>query len=161
MADLPGQETPAAPPADSAGREYPSVPRVAVGAMIARGDRVLLVRRGREPAKGIWTVPGGGVELGETVEEAVRREIREETGLEITLHGILGVFDRVQRTEDGRVRYHYVIIDFAARSDTGEPTPGDDVDAAAWRRPDEIEDPLLRDLAERAIAAASGEDLGG
>ena len=91
MADLPGQETLAAPPADSAGREYPSVPRVAVGAMIARGDRVLLVRRGREPAKGIWTVPGGGVELGETVEEAVRREIREETGLEIALNGVLGL----------------------------------------------------------------------
>jgi ADP-ribose pyrophosphatase YjhB (NUDIX family) len=104
----------------SPAREYPDAPRVGVGAVVLDGDRVLLVRRGKPPSQGKWSIPGGLVHLGERIEDAVRRELREECGLEIRLLDVCGVIDRVVR--DGRtgpdgtpaVRYHYVIVDFAA-----------------------------------------------
>ncbi|MBI3964136.1 MAG: NUDIX hydrolase [Chloroflexi bacterium] len=134
-------------------RRYPTQPVVAVGAVIVRGDRVLLARRGKEPASGLWTFPGGGLELGETVREGARREVKEECDLDVELGEMLGVFDRVRRDDDGRVLYHYVIVDFAARSVRGEPVAGDDCAEVKWVQVDEIEEPLLRDLARQAIAS--------
>jgi ADP-ribose pyrophosphatase YjhB (NUDIX family) len=95
-------------------REYPDYPRVGVGAVVFHQGRVLLVRRGGRPALGKWSLPGGLVELGETTAEAVRREIREECGIDIRVIGVAGVVDRVTRDAAGLVRYHYVLVDYLA-----------------------------------------------
>jgi 8-oxo-dGTP diphosphatase len=101
-------------------REYPDAPIAGVGAVIV-GQRpggepvVLLIRRGQEPLKGEWSLPGGVVELGETLEEAIRREVLEETGLRVDVVDVAKAFDRISRDGDGRVRYHYVLVDFWCR----------------------------------------------
>lgn len=97
------------------GREYPNHPLVGVGAVIKKGDRVLLVKRNNEPAKGLWSIPGGLVELGETVRDAVLREVKEETSLSIELGEIIDVMDQIIKDESGRIRFHYVLVDFLAR----------------------------------------------
>lgn len=132
-------------------REYPDRPVVAVGAFIVKDGKVLLTRRAQEPHKGLWTVPGGVVELGETLMEAVAREVKEETGLEIGVGDVVTVVDRINADEDGRLQYHYVIIDYAVRWVGGEVAPGSDVDAARWMVPEDIEDPLIRRLAREAV----------
>ncbi len=108
-------------------RSYPSHPVPGVGAVILDGDRVVLVRRGREPLKGFWSIPGGGLELGESLLDAVRREVREEVGLEIEVLGMVEIFERILRDGDQRVQYHYVLIDYlcepaigGGREETGE-----------------------------------------
>ncbi len=103
-----------------ANREFPSCPRVGVGGVVIDRGRVLLVRRGQAPLKGEWSIPGGLVELGESLREAVSREIKEETGLRVRPIGVLGIFERVipaqgSRGRRGRIRYHYVLIDFLCR----------------------------------------------
>jgi 8-oxo-dGTP diphosphatase len=113
-------------------REFPNRPIVGVGAVVIDGDRVLLVRRGHEPLKGEWSLPGGAVELGETLETAVAREVREETGVEIEVGPLVGVFDRLRRDDDGRVRYHYVLVDFVCRAIGGTLLCASDADEAAW-----------------------------
>lgn len=95
-------------------REYPARPILGVGAVVVSGGRALLVKRGNEPAKGVWSIPGGKVELGETIHDAVVREIREETGLEIEVGDRLQILERIFRDDSGRVRYHYVLIDYRA-----------------------------------------------
>ncbi len=144
-------------------REYPEYPRVGVGAVVLHGRRVLLVRRGGQPSMGKWTLPGGLVELGETTAQAVRREIAEECDLDIRLGGVAGVVDRVVRDETGRVRYHYVLVDYVAFSDTDRVQAGSDAAEARWVDVDEIErldvtDGLL-DMIRRALAV--GEERGG
>lgn len=108
-------------------RSYPSHPVPGVGAVILDGDRVVLVRRGREPLKGFWSIPGGGLELGESLLDAVRREVREEVGLEIEVLGMVEIFERILRDGDQRAQYHYVLIDYlcepaigGGREETGE-----------------------------------------
>jgi len=113
-------------------REYPDAPVVAVGAVIYRDDRILLIRRDQEPAKGHWTFPGGVVELGESLEEAVKREALEETGLWVVVGEVATVIDRVIHDEAGRIRYHYVIVDYFARAVGGLLQPGSDVSDARW-----------------------------
>ena len=105
---------------------------VAVGVLVVDGDRVLLVQRGRPPQVGRWTVPGGGVEVGETLEEAALRELAEETGLGCTLGPVVEVLDRVVRDEAGRVEYHYVILDFVGTAPTGTLQAASDCADARW-----------------------------
>jgi 8-oxo-dGTP diphosphatase len=125
-------------PEDRASRMYPARPLVGVGAVIWDGARVLLEQRGQPPAQGTWALPGGLIELGETAEEAVRREVREETGLEVEVGPVLGLFEPLQREADGRVLYHFVVIDFLAYYVAGEPHPGDDAADVRWVTPEEL-----------------------
>ncbi len=112
-------------------REYPVAPLVGVGAVIVHEGRVLLVQRGREPLKGQWSIPGGLIEIGEMLHEAVVREVREETGLEIEPLELVELLDRIHR-EDERVRYHYVIADYLCRVVGGTLKAADDADAVRW-----------------------------
>ncbi len=113
-------------------REYPSAPLVGVGAIVVDRDRVLLVQRGRPPAVGRWSLPGGLVDVGEAVEEAVRREVAEECGLTVRLHGLVGFVDRIVRDPEGRVQYHYVLLDFLAVPESGTACAGSDARALRW-----------------------------
>ena len=118
--------------------EYPAAPVVGVGGVVLAGDRVLLVRRGHPPRQGEWSLPGGKVELGEALVEAVRRELREETGLEVEVGPLVECFDRVHYDETGRVRYHFVIADYLCRAIGGALRPGDDAADAAWVQRDAV-----------------------
>ncbi len=111
---------------------YPEYPRPAVGAVVFKDDKVLLVQRGHAPGKGQWAIPGGKVRLGETLQQAAQREIFEETGIRIAAREPVYAFDVVDRDPDGRVRFHYVIVDLAADYVGGELRPGDDALAARW-----------------------------
>ena len=113
-------------------RHYPDQPLVGVGAVVFKGGKVLLVRRGQEPALGSWSLPGGLVELGETLADAIRRELAEETGLTVTLLGIAAVAERVFRDPDGRIAYHYVLVDFLCDYLGGDLTAGSDITAARF-----------------------------
>lgn len=112
-------------------REFPEAPLVGVGAVIVNAGRVLLVRRGTEPLRGHWTLPGGMLELGEALAEGVVREIREETGLEVEPVELVELLDRIHR-EGGRVRYHYVIADYLCRVTGGALEAASDADAVRW-----------------------------
>ncbi len=114
------------------GREFPDRPVLAVGVVLLDGDRVLLVRRARPPGVGRWTVPGGGVDAGESMREAALRELREETGLCATLGPIVEVLERIVRAPDGRVHFHYLIIDFLGTAPEGTLGAGDDADDARF-----------------------------
>ena len=127
------------------GRRHPEAPVVAVGVLLLDGDRVLLVQRARPPLAGHWTVPGGGVELGETLEQAALRELAEETGLGCTLGPVVEVLDRVVRDAAGRVEYHYVILDFLGTDPTGELRAGSDSADARWVPIDELDRWLTTD----------------
>ena len=144
-------------------REYPSHPRVGVGAVVLHDGRVLLVRRGGQPSSGKWSLPGGLVELGETTDVALRRELVEECGLDVRLAGIAGVVDRIVRDEAGRVRYHYVLVDYLAYADTAAVVAASDAAEARWVAVDEV-DQLdvtegIVDMIRRALALA-GETAG-
>lgn len=121
-------------------RQFPQSPIVAVGVVVLDGDRVLLIKRGQAPLNGHWSLPGGAQHLGEDVRATARREVKEETGLEITLGGLIDVLDFVERDEMGRIRHHYTLIDFVARP-AGNKTlkPGDDARAAAWFKIDRLD----------------------
>ncbi|MFY9559957.1 MAG: NUDIX hydrolase [Terriglobales bacterium] len=119
-------------------REYPDRPLVGVGAVIVQDNRVLLIRRGHPPLLGEWSLPGGVLECGETLREATIREAREETGLIVETGELLGVYERVIRSEDRRVRYHYVLIDFLCRPVGGELEAGTDAADVRWFTRDEL-----------------------
>ena len=113
-------------------REFPDRPVVGVGAIVIDGSRVLLVRRGHEPLKGEWSVPGGVVEIGETLEAAIAREVQEETGLRVDVGPIVDVLDRIRFDPDGRTRYHYVLVDFLCRPNSGTLASASDAEDVAW-----------------------------
>ena len=118
--------------------DYPGNPRVAVGAVVFKDECVLLVRRGQPPAEDLWAIPGGSVEIGETLQEAAEREILEETGIQIRASKPIYTFDVIDRDAGGKVRFHYVIVDLAADYVRGEPSPGDDAIEARWVSATEI-----------------------
>jgi ADP-ribose pyrophosphatase YjhB (NUDIX family) len=135
-------------------REYPSHPLVGIGVAVLRPGAVLLARRGRPPNLGAWSLPGGAQELGETAEQAARRELAEETGLSVGPLLLAANVDSIHRDPDGRVRYHYTILDFAARWDGGEPVAGGDITDVAWAPFDGLDDFDLWSEARRVIAIA-------
>lgn len=142
-------------------REYPDCPRVGVGAIVLHRGRVLLVRRGQPPALGLWSVPGGLVDLGETTVEAARREVEEECGLKVRIVELAGVLDRVTRDDDGRVRYHWVLVDYLAVPESDDViTAGSDAAEVRWVTIDDVEQlPITEGLLQmiRRAAALAGE----
>jgi 8-oxo-dGTP diphosphatase len=123
---------------DERSRIYPTRPYLAVSAAIFRDRRVLIVRRARPPAHGLYTLPGGGVELGETLEEAVTREVREETGLEVEPVALAGYRQAITRDAAGGVERHFVILPFAARWIAGEVSLSEELGEAHWLEPDAL-----------------------
>ena len=105
---------------------------VGVGAVVVRNGKALIVKRAHEPRKGEWSLPGGLLELGESLQDAVRREIKEETALDVTVGPIIETFDRVHRDDSGKIRYHFVIVDFVCWPNGGKATPGSDAEGVAW-----------------------------
>jgi ADP-ribose pyrophosphatase YjhB (NUDIX family) len=120
-------------------RAYPARPIIGVGVVVWHGDRVLLVQRGRPPRQGQWSLPGGAQQLGESLAEAARREVLEETGLTVDLGDVIATVDSIERDPEGRVRYHYTLIDFTAEAHRAELVPGDDAADARWFELHQIE----------------------
>jgi mutator protein MutT len=155
-----GQDTP-----DSSRRIHPSRPVVGVGAVVVSDDRVLVIRRAHEPLKGEWSLPGGAVELGESLQAAVVREVREETGLDVEVGPLVEVVDRVQRAPDGRVAYHFVVVDYLCRP-RGEarPTSGSDADDVRWAAVGELTElgvtRVAIDVVRKALRLARGAKAG-
>jgi ADP-ribose pyrophosphatase YjhB (NUDIX family) len=116
-------------------RQYPERPIVGVGAVIVSDGKVVLVKRKFEPLKGHWSLPGGMVEVGETLEAALAREMLEETGQRVEVGPVIEVFDRIMRDEERRVRYHFVLIDYVCWPADGSLQAGSDVDLAIWADP--------------------------
>ena len=126
-------------------REYPDRPLLGVGAIIVQNSRVLLVRRANPPLQGEWSIPGGLVEAGETIKEALIREVREETGLEIEPVKLVEVFERILRDKDAQVQYHFVLIDYLCRVISGKAVASSDVTDLIWTTVDKLE---IHSLAE-------------
>lgn len=114
------------------GRAYPSQPVAGVGAIVLQQDAVLLVRRGNEPQKGLWSVPGGALELGESLQQGVQREVLEETGLEVRVLEFVEVLERIMTDDSGAVEYHYVLLDYLCEPVGGALSAGDDAAEAVW-----------------------------
>ncbi len=119
-------------------RVYPEAPVVAVAALVLRGEELLLVRRASEPGRGKWSIPGGAVNLGERLREAVVREVHEETGLVVEVLDLLDVVEVIKRDEEGRVKYHYVIVDYLARPLSGQVRAASDALEARWVRLEDV-----------------------
>ena len=122
----------------SKNREYPDRPFVGVGVVVLRGDEVLLVQRGKAPNKGQWSIPGGKQRLGETVMQAVHRELLEETAVKIKQAALLDVVDVIMQDDNGKIQYHYTLVDYQAEWLSGECRSGDDADAVKWVSFDEL-----------------------
>jgi 8-oxo-dGTP diphosphatase len=116
-------------------RRYPSLPISSVGAVVRKGGKILLVRRGQEPHKGMWSIPGGAIELGETIYEAAAREVLEECNVEIKIKRVLDAVENIVKDGSGRIRFHYVIIDLQAEYISGELKAGTDAAECGWFTP--------------------------
>jgi 8-oxo-dGTP diphosphatase len=119
--------------------DYPDVPRVGVGAVVIKNSNVLLVRRGIPPSEGLWAIPGGHVELGETLQETAEREILEETGIVIKAGEPIYAFDLIEQDDSGRIRFHFIVVDVTGEYVSGEPRGADDALEARWLSWEEIE----------------------
>ena len=135
-------------------REYPERPVVGVGGVIIADERTLLIRRGNAPLKGEWSIPGGTLEVGETIAEGVRRELAEETGIEVRVVELIEVFERIFSDGDGRAKYHFVILDYLCEAASGRARAGSDVTDVAWAAEPELEQYLLTPTATRVIKKA-------
>jgi len=140
----------------SVAREYPEHPVVGVGAVVVRDGKALIVKRAHEPRKGEWSLPGGLLELGESLQDAVRREIKEETSLDIEVGPLIETFDRVHRDDHGKIRYHFVIVDYVCWPNGGEAVPGSDAEGVAWVSADEIDDYKVNAHAKAVILKGLG-----
>ena len=136
-------------------REYPARPIVGIGVAVLKPGAALLVRRGTPPNLGAWSLPGGAQELGETAEQAARRELAEETGLEVGALHLAAVVDSLTNDAEGRLQYHYTIIDYAARYREGAARPGGDVTDIAWAAFDAFDRYSLWSEARRVIGIAA------
>lgn len=132
-------------------RDYPDRPLVGVGAVVVKEGRILLIKRAFEPGAGKWSIPGGLVELGEKLSEACEREAEEETGLSIEVLELINAFDMVDRDEEGKIRYHYVLIDFLAKPVGGEEKPNAEVTEMKWVTHREAKAMDLTRTARRAL----------
>lgn len=135
-------------------REYPDAPVVGVGGVLVRDGRALLIRRGSPPLQGQWSIPGGTLELGETIIDGIRRELLEETGLDVRPLELIEVFDRIFRDSSGQIQYHFVIVDFLCEWIGGEPCANSDVCDTAWAREEELGNYSLTETATRVIRKA-------
>lgn len=138
-------------------REYPSRPWVGIGVVVWRGDHVLLVQRGRAPRVGQWGLPGGAQQLGETIYEGAVREVLEETSLVVTPSSIITAVDGISRDRDGRVEYHYTLVEVAADCASGDPEAGGDATDARWVPLDEVERWVQWDVTLRVIFMAADQ----
>ena len=120
-------------------RKYPHHPLIGVGALVKAGDQIVVVRREREPAKGLWSIPGGLLELGERLSDGVKREVLEETGLDVEIDRLLDVFDNIVYDEKGKVLYHYVLIDYLCSSSQRTLKTATAVKEARWIRLSDID----------------------
>jgi 8-oxo-dGTP diphosphatase len=132
-------------------REYPKAPIAGVGVVILKGDKVLLVRRGKEPGRGRWGLPGGAIELGETVAQAAEREVDEECGIEIEIRDVIEVIDRIIHDDDGQIRYHYILIDLLAEHRRGDPSASTDAAEVRWVLEKELDQLKLSPATSRVI----------
>lgn len=137
-------------------RKYPSHPLVGVGAIAVKEGKILLVRRAFEPGAGKWSIPGGMVELGETLSEACAREMEEETGLTVEVLEQIRAFDMIDRDGDGKVRYHYALVDFLVRPVGGEEKPSVEVKEMMWATYEDAKAMDLTDTARKALAELFG-----
>jgi 8-oxo-dGTP diphosphatase len=137
-------------------REYPEAPIVGIGAVVIDDGRVLLVRRGREPLKGEWSLPGGVLELGETLEQGIVREVLEETGFRVVPVAMVEVLDRITRDISGQVSYHYVLVDFLCRVSDGVLRSGSDAEDARWVARKDLGAYSVASLTLRVIEKAFG-----
>jgi len=135
-------------------REYPERPLVGVGGVVISNGRALLVKRGGPPLEGQWSIPGGMLEVGETLLEGVRRELLEETGIDVRVGELIEVFERINRDGDGKARYHFVVLDYLCKAANGEARAGSDVTAVAWAKPEELASYALTETATRVILKA-------
>lgn len=135
-------------------REYPTGPIPAVAAVVFRGSKVLLARRANEPSKGKWTLPGGVIELGEPHIDALKREVLEETGIEIDVKALVALIDRIVWDKEGRPKYHYMILDYWAEYRKGTPEPASDVSAIRWAEIGQIDSFGLTSQAQGVITKA-------
>ena len=144
-------------------REYPSRPIASTAAYVFRDGKILLAKRGNQPGKGLWSVPGGAIELGETVHQAARREVREECNIEIQVEKLFNVVDVIMPGENERIKFHYVIIYLLARYLGGEPTPGSDALAVCWASYRELDNlnmiPVIRKNIKQAFDTAQESSL--
>lgn len=135
-------------------REYPERPIVGVGGVVIHNARALLIRRGRAPLEGEWSIPGGMLEIGETLLEGVQRELLEETAIEVKVLDLIEVFERVTRDEAGQLKYHFVILDYLCEAVRGDAQAGSDVTDVAWARESELSGYSLTPTATRVIQKA-------
>ena len=135
-------------------RQYPERPVVGVGGVVISGGRALLVRRGRPPLEGEWSIPGGMLEIGETLIEGVQRELAEETGIEVRVAGLIEVFERISLDAAGRPQYHFVVLDYLCEAVRGEGRAGSDAIEVAWATDAELAQYSLTPAATRVIRKA-------
>jgi len=146
-------------------REYPDRPVVGIGGVIIDDGRALLIRRGGEPLRGHWSIPGGTLEIGESLQEGVARELQEETGLKVRVLDLIEVFDRIfpaetpnSGTRGGGPKFHYVIVDYLCERISGEPRAGSDATDVAFAREDQLEQFHLTETATRVLRKAFAMD---
>jgi 8-oxo-dGTP diphosphatase len=135
-------------------REYPTRPVIGVGGAVIRDGRALLIRRGHAPLKGRWSIPGGTLEVGETIVEGIGRELAEETGIEVRVLDLIEVFERIFRDKNGKVQYHFVIVDYLCERTGGNLRAGGDVVDVAWAGEEELGRFALTEAATRVLKKA-------
>jgi 8-oxo-dGTP diphosphatase len=139
----------------------PVRPVLSVAAVVVHDGRVLLIRRAKAPDAGEWSIPGGAVELGESLEDALRREIREETGLDVAVGRLLEIYERVERDDAGAIQFHYVVVDYRCTLTGGELRAGDDALEAVFADPADLDRYALRPSVLQVIASARGSTPAG